>query len=75
MEAQQAEAAEAATAPKPRLTRQEAARLREREGLHLSRQRILEQLNSNPNPRHAEMLAAALHDVEAKLALLNRPPD
>lgn len=70
MEAQQAEAVEARSASKPRLTREEAARLREREGLRLARQRVLDQLKSNPAARHAEMLSAALREVEAKLAAL-----
>jgi len=71
VEAQQAEAAEARSASKPRLTREDAARLREKEGLRLTRRRILELLKSNPRARHAEMLSAALREVEAKLAALD----
>ena len=72
VEAQQAEAAEATSVAKLRLTRAEAARVREKENLRLARQRTLEQLNSNPSPRHAEMLAAALREIESKLASLEK---
>jgi hypothetical protein len=74
VEAQQAEAAEPTSAAKPRLTREEATQVREKEILRLSRQRVLEQLKSNPSPRHAEMLAAALREIESKLVSLERPP-
>jgi hypothetical protein len=73
VEAQQAEAAETTSAAKPRLTREEAAQFREKENLRLSRQRVLEQLKCNPSPRHAEMLAAALREIESKLVSLERP--
>jgi hypothetical protein len=72
VEAQQAEAAEATSVAKLRLTRAEAARVREKENLRLARQRTLEQLNSSPSPRHAEMLAAALREIESKLACLEK---
>jgi hypothetical protein len=71
IEAQQADAAESASPSKPRLTPQEAVRHRQKETLRLSRQRILEQLKSNPASRHAEMLRSALHEIESKLALLD----
>jgi hypothetical protein len=70
VEAQQAEAAEVKSAAKPCLTREDPARLRAKESLRLSRQRVLEQLKSSPNPRHAEMLGAALRELESKLAVL-----
>jgi hypothetical protein len=75
VEAQQAEATEARSAAKPRLTREAALRFREKENLRLARQRVLEQLKSNPSPRHAEMLAAALREIESKLIFLEKPPD
>jgi len=74
VEAQQAEAAETSSASKPRLTREEMVRLREKENLRLARQRVLEQLKSNPNRRHAEMLSAALREIESRLASLEPPP-
>jgi hypothetical protein len=82
VEAQQAEAAEAVSPEKPRLTREDAARLREKETLRLARQRVLEQLKAHPSDRHAEMLAAALREIESRLGALEppahsavRPPD
>lgn len=74
VEEQQAEASETKSASKPHLTRVEAARVRERENLRLSRNRVLEQLKDSPNPRHAEMLSAALREIEARLAALDRLP-
>jgi len=73
VEAQQAEATTAKSAQKPRLTREEAAQLRETETLKLARQRVLEQLKSNPNPRHTEMLGTALREIEFRLAALDAP--
>ena len=67
VEAQQADAAEVRSTSKPHLTREEAALLREKETLRLSRQRLLEQLKSNLNPRHVEMLETALRAIEVKL--------
>jgi len=68
IEAQQAEASESKSAGKPRLTREEAARYREKENLRLARQRILEELKNGPSPRRSEMLHAALRDIESQIA-------
>lgn len=75
MEAQQAEAADTRSAAKPRLTREEAILVREKENLRLARRRVLEQLRSNPSSRHAEMLAAALREIESKLRALEPPAE
>jgi hypothetical protein len=66
VEAQQADAAET---PKirPRLSAVDAARLRERENLRLSRQRVMQQLAVSQNPRHAELLRTALAELDEKL--------
>jgi hypothetical protein len=72
-QAQQAEAADTKSAAKPRLTREDAARVRVRESLRLSRQRVLEQLKSGANPRRAAMLEAALKEIESRLAALEPP--
>lgn len=74
VEAQQAEAGEAKSSVKPRLTREEARLVREKEGLRLARQRVLEQLKSNPGPPHKQMLEAALRQIETKLVGLELPP-
>lgn len=74
VEAQQAEAAEEKAAAKPRLTREEAARLRQTETLRLARERLLEQLKADPSSRRVEMLSAALREIESQLAVLEQPP-
>jgi len=67
VEAQQDEAAARSTPAKPRLTGEAAARLRERENLRLSLQRVLQQLTQSRNPRHHAMLEQARGDLERKL--------
>lgn len=67
MEAQQAEASEKQAKPRPKLSPEEADRWREKEGLRLSRQRILQQLEATENPRHRKLLEDALADLNEKL--------
>ena len=55
---------------KQRLTPEQAARKQEREGLELSRRRVLQQLQSVQNPRHRQMLESALSELEGRLARL-----
>ncbi|HET8826427.1 MAG TPA: hypothetical protein VFM77_14910 [Terriglobales bacterium] len=66
VEQQQDEAATAKTRRAP-LTPEQAAKEKRRQGLLLSRQRILQQLEAASNPRHRQMLEAALADLEAQL--------
>lgn len=49
------------------LSKEQAKRLREGQGLRLSRQHILQQVQVSQNPRHLQMLEAALADLEARL--------
>jgi hypothetical protein len=67
VEAQQDEAAERSTSEKPRLTREAAARLREKESLRLSLQRVVQQLETSHNARHRAMLEQARADLERKI--------
>jgi hypothetical protein len=67
VEAQQAEASEKQAKPRPKLSPEEADRWREKEGLRLSRQRILQQLEATENPRHRKLLEDALADLNEKL--------
>lgn len=67
VEAQQADAADPASKPRLKLTPETAARLRERETLQLSRQRVLQQLQTAQNPRHRELLENTLADLDEKL--------
>jgi hypothetical protein len=71
VEAQQDEAAERGTPEKPRLTREAAARLREKENLRLSLQSVVQQLDHSHHARHRAMLEQARSDLERKLQELN----
>ena len=66
VEAQQDEAAEKSTPGNPRLTREAAARIREKESLRLSLQNVVQQLERSLNARHRSMLEQAKSDLERK---------
>ena len=66
VEQQQEEAATRRTRGAP-LSAEQAANQKRRQGLLLSRQRILQQLEASSNPRHRQMLQAALADLDAQL--------
>jgi hypothetical protein len=70
VEAQQADAADSKNEPKQRLTAEQAARLRQLEGVRLSRKRVLQQLETTCDPRLREMLAAALAELDKKILRL-----
>ena len=69
VEAQQAEAAQNSE-PGPKLTPAQAAREREKEGLRLSRKRILQQISTSQNPRYQKLLQDALAELDDKLGKL-----
>jgi hypothetical protein len=66
VEQQQEEASSVNTRGAP-LTPEQAAREKRRQGLLLSRQRVLQQLEAASNPRHRQMLESALADLDAQL--------
>ena len=68
VELQQSDLSEKESKHSIRLTPDEIARQRERDGLALSRSRILQQLEAAKNPRHREMLQQALDDLDNRLA-------
>ena len=70
VEEQQAEARSKTDSAKVRLEPAQVAKQKERQGLLLSRQRVLQQLRAAQNPFHRKMLEAALGDLEAQLARL-----
>jgi len=70
IEEQQAQAAASLDRTRPQLTPTQIARQQRRDGLSLSRKRLLQQLDAAQNPRHREMLQAALADLDARLAQL-----
>ena len=67
VEAQQAEASDKSSKPRSRMTADEAVRWREKENLRLSRQQVLQQLETSQNPRHRKLLEDTLADLEEKL--------
>ncbi len=73
VEAQQAEAAEKRAKAAPPLTADQAMRHREQEGLRLARKRVLQQLQSNLNPRHRKLLEDELAELDLKLSRFEAP--
>ncbi|HWX91836.1 MAG TPA: hypothetical protein VNY29_04315 [Terriglobales bacterium] len=67
VEAQQADAAEVRTEPKARLTPIEVDHFHRLEGLQLSRQRVLHQLETAQNSRHRDMLRHALTELDRQI--------
>jgi hypothetical protein len=70
VEEQQAEAASASTKPRISLTPAQLVTQRKKQGLMLSRQHVLQQLEAAQNPNHRKMLENALADLEAEIARL-----
>jgi len=70
VEQQQDEVASSSNSPKNLLTPEQSAKQRQLQGLLLSRQHVLQQLQTAQNPRHREMLQAALADLDARLSQL-----
>jgi len=71
VEAQQDEAAVSKTSGKPRLTKEAAARLREKENLTLSLRSVLQQLERSQDVRHRAVLERAAADLERKLQAID----
>ena len=67
VEQQQEEATSSTQQRGKPLTGEEIAENRRRQGLELSRQRVLQQLEIVSNPQHRSMLEAALAELDAKL--------
>lgn len=65
---EQQSAAVSQTESKQRLTPEQLARRQQKDSIHLSRKRILQQLESVQNPRHRQMLESALADLDDRLA-------
>jgi hypothetical protein len=70
VEAQQAEAGEKTTESRKKMTAEEAVAFREKENLRLARQRVLQQMEASPNPRHRKLLEDALAALDQKLGRL-----
>ncbi|MFZ0817596.1 MAG: hypothetical protein WAM78_18870 [Candidatus Sulfotelmatobacter sp.] len=70
VEAQQEDAGRASVAGKPRLTREEADRLREKESLRLSLQRVVQEIEHSQNAWHRAMLEQAQAELQRRIARL-----
>jgi hypothetical protein len=70
VEAQQAEASEAASPRKPVLSPAEKLKAQKKEGLLLNRKRILQQIENTGNQQYRSMLQSALAELDRKLAEL-----
>ena len=67
IEQQQEEASNPAQKKGKQLTREQIVERQRRNGLELSRQHILQQLERASNPQHRAMLEKALADLNAQL--------
>jgi hypothetical protein len=70
VEEQQSQAASSPSPANPPLNPAQIASQRQKQGLLLSRQHILQQLEAAQNPRHREILQSALADLDRQLARL-----
>jgi len=71
VEAQQEDASRRTTPEKPRLTREEANRLRQKESLRLALQSVIQELEQSRNTRHRTMLEQAQADLQRKIGELD----
>ena len=67
VEQQQEEATSSTQQKRQQLTPEQISKQKQRQGLQLSRQHILQQLNVASNPQHRAMLEKALSDLDAQL--------
>jgi hypothetical protein len=67
VEQQQEEATSSTQQRRQQLTPEQIAEQQKRNGLELSRQRILQQLEVASNPQHRSMLESALAELNAQL--------
>ena len=69
VEQQQEQLSSSASAPplRKQLTPEQISEQQRRDGLQLSRQHILQQLEVSSNPQHRAMLEAALAELDAQL--------
>jgi hypothetical protein len=70
VEAQQEEAAGESLPQKPRLTREEANRIREKESLRLSLRNVVDQIERSRNSQHRGVLEHAKADLEQRIEKL-----
>lgn len=69
VEQQQEERLEQGKSARPVVSAEQQERNRTREGLALSKKRLIQQLEAASNPRHRQMLVEALAELDRQLAL------
>jgi hypothetical protein len=72
VEEQQAGANDKPGKERVRMNAEQAAALREKENLRLSRQQVLQQLQASSNPRHRKLLEDTLAALDEKRKRLER---
>jgi hypothetical protein len=70
VEAQQDEAASAVSNGKPRLSKEDAVRIRHQESLRLALQNAMQHLERAQDPRHRAMLEQAVAELKQKMQAL-----
>ncbi|HSS95511.1 MAG TPA: hypothetical protein VLK33_00695 [Terriglobales bacterium] len=70
VEEQQNEVRDAQKSTQPHLTAELIAQKQSRNGLEMSRQRVMQQLQAACNPNHRNMLEKALADLNEQIAKL-----
>jgi len=70
VEEQQAQAVSTPIPAKPPLTPAQIAKQRQKQGLRLSRQYVLQQLEAAQHPRHRKILQSTLAELDTQLARL-----
>jgi uncharacterized protein involved in exopolysaccharide biosynthesis len=68
VEQQQADRAEPTGPVRPELSPAQKERNRQRDGLQLSRRRLLQQIQESTHPRHRQMLEQSLAEIGKQLA-------
>jgi hypothetical protein len=71
VEEQQAAANDTSAKPKPRLTSEQKVAECRKEGLRLSRSRIIQQIDAATNPRYREILTQALANLDDQIRALD----
>jgi len=73
VEEQQAEAVAGKSSSKTKITPEQATLIRKVEGLRLSRQRVLQQLESASDPQLRQMLEQALAELDRQIEAAKSP--
>lgn len=73
VESQQELARNEQSSQRKNLSEQDKQALHEREGLQLSRARVMKQIEASTNERYTKVLREALEELEQKIASLDRP--